>query len=101
MIFYSGDAFPRWHNNIFIGSLTLRYLERLVVEGEHVIHEERLLSDRAWKIRAAQQAPDGSLYIGVDGGWLARITPVAQYTRLRSVPRSARGTAPYLCPGAR
>ena len=76
MIFYTGDAFPRWRNNIFIGSLTLRYLERLVVEGERVIHEERLLSDRAWKIRAVQQAPDGSLYVGADGGLLARITPV-------------------------
>jgi glucose/arabinose dehydrogenase len=40
-----------------------------------VIHEERLLLDRGWKIRCVQQAPDGSLYIGVDGGLLARISP--------------------------
>jgi glucose/arabinose dehydrogenase len=75
MIFYSGTKFPRWHNNIFIGSLTVRYLGRLVIEGDHVIHEERLLLDRHWKVRAVQQAPDGSLYIGVDGGLLARISP--------------------------
>jgi aldose sugar dehydrogenase len=45
------------------------------VEGDHVIHEERLLQDRGWKIRAVQEAPDGSLYIGVDGGLLAKISP--------------------------
>jgi aldose sugar dehydrogenase len=75
MIFYTGEAFPRWRNNIFIGAL-VRHLERLVVERDHVIHEERLLLDRSWKVRAIQQALDGSLYIGVDGGFLARISPI-------------------------
>jgi glucose/arabinose dehydrogenase len=75
MIFYTGKAFPRWRNNIFIGAL-VRHLERLVVERDRVIHEERLLLDRSWKIRAVQQAPDGSLYVGVDGGFLARISPI-------------------------
>ncbi len=76
MIFYTGSAFPRWRNNVFIGSLTLHYLARVVVEGDHVLHEERLLSDRPWRIRAVQQAPDGSIYIGADGGLLARLTPL-------------------------
>ena len=75
MIFYAGTAFPHWRGNIFIGSLTVRFLERLVVEGNHVIHEERLVADRGWKVRAVQQGPDGSIYIGVDGGLLARISP--------------------------
>jgi len=75
MIFYTGAAFPRWRGNIFIGSLSLRHLDRLVVEGDHVIHEERLLLDRGWKVRAVQQAPDGSVYVGVDGGLLVQITP--------------------------
>lgn len=75
MIFYSGAALPRWRNNIFIGSLIARYLARLVVEGDRVIHEERLLLDRGWKIRSVQQAPDGSIYVGVDGGLLARLSP--------------------------
>jgi hypothetical protein len=52
MIFHTSKGFPRWKNDIFIGSLIVRYLARLVVEGDHVIHEERLLQDRGWKIRA-------------------------------------------------
>jgi glucose/arabinose dehydrogenase len=76
MIFYTGKGFPRWRGNIFIGSLAARHLARLVVEGNHVFHGERLLRDRSWKIRAVQQAPDGSIYLGVDGGLLARILPI-------------------------
>lgn len=76
MIFYHGEAFPHWRGNIFLGSLTLRFLDRLVIDADHVIHEERLLADRGWKIRAVQQAPDGSLYIGADGGLLARLSPI-------------------------
>jgi glucose/arabinose dehydrogenase len=76
MIFYTGKAFPRWRGSLFIGSLIRHYLARLVLDGGHVIHEEQLVGDRTWKFRAVQQAPDGSLYIGVDGGFVARMTPV-------------------------
>ena len=74
MIFYTGKTFPRWHGSLFIGSLIQHYLARLVLDGSHVIHEERLISDHNWKFRAVQQAPDGSLYIGVDGGFVARVS---------------------------
>ncbi len=75
MILYSGKAFPRWRHSLFIGSLALHLLDRLVIDGDRVLHEERLLTDRHWKVRAVQEAPDGSLYIGVDGGYLARLSP--------------------------
>jgi aldose sugar dehydrogenase len=52
-----------------------QHLNRLVVDGDHVIHEERLLLDRKWRVRDVQQGPDGTLYLGVDGGLIARITP--------------------------
>jgi glucose/arabinose dehydrogenase len=76
MIFYTGKAFPGWRGSLFIGSLIQHYLARLVLDGAHVIHEERLIGDRTWKFRAVQQAPDGSLYIGVDGGFVGRISPL-------------------------
>lgn len=75
MVFYSGAAFPRWKGNIFIGSMILQHLNRLVVEKDHIIHEERLLLDRKWRVRDVQQGPDGALYLGIDGGLIARITP--------------------------
>jgi glucose/arabinose dehydrogenase len=75
MIFYQGSAFPRWKGDIFQGAMIAQHLNRLVVDGDHVIHEERLLLDRKWRVRDVQQGPDGALYLGVDGGLIARITP--------------------------
>jgi glucose/arabinose dehydrogenase len=45
-----------------------------VAEGK-VVKEERLLSDRKWRVRNVVQGPDGYLYIGVDGGMVLRIRP--------------------------
>jgi len=75
MIFYQGSAFPRWKGDIFMGAMVAQHLNRLVVDGDHVIHEERLLLDRKWRVRDVQQGPDGALYLGIDGGLIARITP--------------------------
>jgi glucose/arabinose dehydrogenase len=77
MIFYSGTAFPRWKGDMFIGAMFARHLDRLVVDGDHVIREERLLLDRKWRVRDVQQGPDGALYLGIDGGLIVRITPTA------------------------
>jgi glucose/arabinose dehydrogenase len=75
MIFYQGTAFPRWKGDLFMGAMIAQHLNRLVVDGDHVIHEERLLLDRKWRVRDVQQGPDGTLYLGIDGGLIARITP--------------------------
>jgi len=80
MIFYTGTAFPAWQGSIFIGALVSGHLNRLVVDRDHVQHEERLLQGRGWRVRAVQQGPDGSIYIGVrgaDGGYVVRLHPVA------------------------
>jgi hypothetical protein len=77
MIFDTGAASKRSRGDIFSGSLATRHLNRLVVEDGHVIHEERLLLNRHWKVRAVQQAPNGCIYIGIDGGLPARISPIA------------------------
>jgi glucose/arabinose dehydrogenase len=76
MEFYTGNAFPKWKHNLFIGALALRHLNRLTVEGNRIIHEERSLEDQKWRIRFVKQGPDELLYIGVDNGNIIRIRPV-------------------------
>jgi glucose/arabinose dehydrogenase len=44
-----------------------------VIEDERVIHEERLLEDKNWRIRFVKQGPDDFLYIGVDDGFIIRL----------------------------
>jgi aldose sugar dehydrogenase len=75
MEFYTGDAFPKWRGNLFIGAMALRHLNRLVIETGRVVREERLFADRRWRVRVVRQGPDGLLYIGVDDGRILRLRP--------------------------
>jgi aldose sugar dehydrogenase len=74
MMFYTGDMFPEWKGNLFIGAMAGQSLVRLVLNGERVVSEERLLTDLKQRIREVRQAPDGSIY-AFAGTSLVRITP--------------------------
>ena len=65
--FYAGNAFPAWKGNLFVSALAGKYLIRLVLDGTHVIAEERLLTDLNARIRAVHEGPDGALYVLTDG----------------------------------
>jgi glucose/arabinose dehydrogenase len=77
MTIYSGDLFPEWRGNIFIGGLSKLALVRLVVKGDRVIGEEWLLRDVDERIREVVQGPDGALYVLTDAanGRLLKLTP--------------------------
>ena len=74
---YSGDAFPEWRGNLFVGSLKEKRLVRLVVNDRRVIGEEHLLTDRGQRVRDVRQGPDGALYLVTDekNGELWRVAP--------------------------
>jgi glucose/arabinose dehydrogenase len=74
MTFYTGDLFPEWRGNLFVGAMAGRHLVRLVLDGERVVAEERLLEELDLRIREVRQGPDGALYaLGTDS--LLRIRP--------------------------
>jgi glucose/arabinose dehydrogenase len=75
--FYSGDAFPGWRGNLFVGSLKDMRLVRLVLENDRVAGEEHLLVDRSQRVRDVRQGPDGALYVVTDmpEGELWKIAP--------------------------
>jgi aldose sugar dehydrogenase len=75
MEIYSGSAFPGWKNSMFTGSLALKHLNRLVLDGERVLHEERLFEDKGWRVRFIEEGPQGFLYFGIDGGKILRLVP--------------------------
>ena len=76
---YDGDRFPGWHGNLFVGALAFRLLARLVIDGERVVHEERLLENRYGRIRDVRTGPDGLIYLLTDApapyGGLLRLEP--------------------------
>lgn len=65
--FYTGKMFPSWNGNLFVSSLAGKYLVRLVLDGNRVTGEERLLTDLNQRIRAVNEGPDGALYVLTDG----------------------------------
>jgi glucose/arabinose dehydrogenase len=74
MMFYTGNLFPAWRGNLFIGSMPGQHLVRLVLEGDKVVAEEKLLADRNWRIREVKQGPDGAVYLFA-GSRLVRLAP--------------------------
>jgi glucose/arabinose dehydrogenase len=77
MSFYTGERFPEWKNNLFVGSLKFRLLARLELDGENVLHEERMLENAFGRIRDVKMGPDGLLYLLTDAenGLLVRLSP--------------------------
>lgn len=75
MQFYTSDVIPGWKGNLFIGAMVLKHVNRLVIKDNKVVKEERLLTDKNWRVRSIKQGPEGYLYLGVDGGRILRIMP--------------------------
>jgi glucose/arabinose dehydrogenase len=78
MIFYTGDAFPAWQGDLFVGGLASTALVRLELDGERVVDEERLMEAFDRRIRDVAQAPDGSIYVVTDhsDASVVRLSPV-------------------------
>ncbi len=78
MAFYTGDRFPQWQGNLFVGALKDQMLVRLELDGDKIVHEERLIKNNFGRIRDVRQGPDGLLYLLTDenNGKLLRLEPV-------------------------
>ena len=72
---YSGDRFPAWRGNVFLGALSGLNLRRLELRDGRVTHEEVLLAGRPQRIRDVRQGPDGFLYVLTDASALLRLEP--------------------------
>ena len=66
MAFYDADRFKAWQHNVFIGALVSQELIRLQLDGDRVVHEERLMGELNKRIRDVRQGPDGYLYVLTD-----------------------------------
>ena len=65
LMVYTGDKFPNWRNNVFIGGMAAQQLSRLTVENQRIVSQE-LLVQRMGRIRDVRQGPDGFIYLVTD-----------------------------------
>jgi glucose/arabinose dehydrogenase len=86
MAVYTGDQFPAWRGNVFVGSLRqggipgTGHLQRIVFnERTEELRRESILTELRRRIREVREGPDGFLYLLTDeedDGALLRIEPV-------------------------
>jgi glucose/arabinose dehydrogenase len=85
MAFYTGDRFPAWKGNVFVGALRYGeipqtgHLQRVVFnERGEEMRREMLLTELRQRIRDVRQGPDGLLYVLTDEnpGALLRLEPI-------------------------
>ncbi len=80
LMFYTGDRFPNWQGDLFVGALRGAELQRLVFNDRGLlVRQQSLLRELGQRIREVRQGPDGLIYLLTDeaDGALLRLEPVA------------------------
>jgi len=84
MTIYTGENFPNWTGNLFVGSLRqggiagTGHLQRIVFnERNEELRRESMLTELRQRIREVRQGPDGLLYLltDEDDGAVLRLEP--------------------------
>ena len=84
MTVYTGDRFPAWRGNVFVGSLRqggipgTGHVQRIVFnEKTEELRRESMLTELRQRIREVREGPDGLLYVltDEDDGALLRLEP--------------------------
>jgi glucose/arabinose dehydrogenase len=65
MMIYSGDKFPQWRGNMFVGGMAGQQLVRLTLNGQRIIGEETLVPQMG-RVRDVRQGLDGFIYLVID-----------------------------------
>jgi glucose/arabinose dehydrogenase len=82
--FYTGDRFPQWKGNMFVGGLfegrtrATGQIQRITFNEGRPIQREPILTELHQRVRDVRPGPDGLLYVLTDEnpGALLRIEPV-------------------------
>jgi aldose sugar dehydrogenase len=83
MTIYTGEVFPAWRGNVFVGAMQMGrvpgtgHLQRLVFNERGELRREMLLTELRQRIRDVRQGPDGLLYVLTEeeDGVLLKIEP--------------------------
>ncbi len=77
-IFVKNDLYGEWKGNYLVSSLSFKYLERCILEGNKIVKREKLF-ENIGRIRSIKEGPDGLIYIGCEvPGKIFRIRPISK-----------------------
>ena len=70
LTFYTGDKFPDWRGNLFVGALTAQHLQRVVIRtgggGGQAEQRQPMLTELGARVRDVEQGPDGFIYLATE-----------------------------------
>lgn len=72
--FITSDLYPNWKGKALVGSLKFNYLVLVEIDGTEVIERTIVLEDIG-RVRDIRQAPDGYIYVAVEGKGIYKIMP--------------------------
>lgn len=76
LVIYTGDKYPGWKGNFFVGGMVGQRIVRLTMDGDKVTNVENMLQGMG-RVRALRQGPDGYLYVMLEeAGKIVRLEPV-------------------------
>jgi len=84
LMIYTGDKFPEWKGNLFIGGMAGQLVGRIRLQGQNVMEREDLVP-RMGRIRDIRQGPDGFIYLVTDDRD-GKPTPVLRMEPLARTP---------------
>ena len=66
--FYTGNRFPEWRGNLFVGVLKAQCVSRLKFDsaGTRIVQETQFLKNKVGRVRHIKQGPGGKLYFITD-----------------------------------
>lgn len=85
LMIYTGDRFPQWKGNLFVGGMAGEQVARLTLRGQDVTGRETMV-ERMGRIRDIRQGPDGYIYLAIEDRGAAPTAVV----RMEPVERPAR-----------
>src|SRR5262249_50429718 len=86
---YSGDKFPAWQGDLFVGALAFQHLRHGDLdEAGNVVGQEQLLTELKQRIRDVRVGPDGFVYVTTDYGAKSEKAgePTGRVLRLEPAP---------------
>jgi glucose/arabinose dehydrogenase len=81
VIFYTGDKFPLWKNNLIAGGLVGAQLSRVQFNRAGLeTRREAMLTELRQRIRDVRQGPDGLIYATTDmpDGAVLKLEPIVE-----------------------
>jgi len=77
LMIYTGEQFPEWQGDIFVGGMAGEQLAKLSMseDGMDVTGETTMVSDMG-RIRDVRQGPNGYIYLAIDDRFGGSETPI-------------------------